>query len=493
MRGNDRWMRGRAPSPSAAAGLAALVAAVVLAAASATPARADATPVRLEVGLGVAAPLTLGLETSGGGGRDKLIPVPERGLELELWADPSAGSIVYPGDRAFLYFRANADCYVTVFSVDTEGRVRLLYPGIHDGGYVEGRSTYRLPARGAGHNLVFGGPPGIEYIYAVASFEPMRHRYPHWMVGGRLADPSPGWWDGECDVWDSGWVVGDPFFRIRRFCEQLVPEPHRPERFATAYLYWHLGRHVAYPRYVCSDCHRGGYVDPYGPACVAVQVRPGDVRPWGWIDFRVVFSPCYTYEVWRTWRPRHWHGHDWRGPDGRWVWSSRDGRGVLRNHFRDATEVRWGDRGPGQGDPRGRDGREVRSESTPWGRSHEERIDRAVRELRGEREARESREAERNPADKPRNGDGTRGVEREERRPPADRPDAEGRPQVEPRKNEDRDRGDREVRGGRDDAPRSRPEGRGSEDRGRGKDDGSSRKGGGQRDSGGREGRGRSR
>ena len=57
-----------------------------------------------------------------------LVPVPTSGIEVEFWSDPAAGSLVQPGGRARLYARTNADCYLTVFSVDTEGRMRLLYP-----------------------------------------------------------------------------------------------------------------------------------------------------------------------------------------------------------------------------------------------------------------------------------------------------------------------------------------------------------------------------
>ncbi len=487
MRKQKFTARGTASGRSRAQGPKSLVVLLGLFMGAAPVALADATQVRLEVGLGVATPISVGLQGVPSG-PDKLIPVPDRGLEVELWADPAAGSVVYAGDRAYLHFRANADCYVTVFSVDTEGRVRLLYPGVHDDGFVSGRATYRLPTRGSGHNLVFAGPPGIEYVYAVASFEPMRHRYPHWLVDGRLVDPDPAWWDGECDVWDSGWVVGDPFYRIRRFCEQLVPASHRPERFASAYLFWHLGRRVSYPRYLCSDCHGGGWVDPYGPACSAVQIHAGNIRSWGWIDFRVVFSPCYTYEVWRTWRPRHWRGNHWNGPDGRWVWSSRDHRSEMRGHFRDA----WGDRRADHGGrpsavPGDRE-RSERPELTPWGRSHEERIDRAVRQLR------EEREVEARRGDKPRNENRPDGVEPREPRTREERPDG-GRPErIEPRKEEDRSRGDREVRGGKGEPPRPRPEGRGSQDRGAGKGSGEPKEDrSGARDGNGRDGRSRSR
>jgi len=298
----------------------------------------------LLLGLACAAAGSLALAQPGysglSDGAEKLIPVPsDVGLMVDLWSDPEAGALVHPGDRARIFFRANADCYVTVFSVDTEGRVRLLFPGPREDGWVEGRRTVRLPEPRWGHDLVFAGPPGIEYVYAVASYAPMYDRYPPWLAEGRVLDPDPYWYEEDGDVWETGWVVGDPYYRMRIFCEHLVPDPRRTDSYSTAYLFFHLGRRVSHPRYLCSDCHTGGWIDPYGPACPAVLIRHDDIRCRGWIDFRIILRPRYTYHVHRTWRPRHWQGRDWDGPDGRWVWSSADRRPNLRHQFEDARDI----------------------------------------------------------------------------------------------------------------------------------------------------------
>jgi hypothetical protein len=229
--------------------------------------------------------------------------------------------------------------------------VRLLFPGPRDDGWVRHGRTYRIPARRSGIDLVFSGPPGPEYVYALASLYPVDDRYPDWLVQGMVWDVDP--WEYD-DVYHTGWVVGDPFYRMRVFCRDLTPYPEWTDTYASSYLYFHLGRAHPYPRYVCSDCHGYAAFDPYGPACSAVRVEYSDIRCTGWIDFRVVFVPRYTYVVHRTWKPRHWHGRHWSGPDGRWVWSTSDGR-RLRDQFRDAKPAVVGheggrrvwDRGPG--------------------------------------------------------------------------------------------------------------------------------------------------
>jgi hypothetical protein len=268
----------------------------------------------------------------------RLTPVPESGLRVDLWTDPDPGSVVQPGDRARIYCRTNADCYVTVISVDTEGRLRLISPVAHEDGWVEAGRTYQVPAPRAGYDLVFSGPPGMEYLYAVASMEPVRDRYPSWLIEGRVWEPNE-WQEAEDpDPYSTGWIIGDPFYQMRAFCSALVRHPERTELYASAYVYFHLGRRVPYPRYVCADCHRTRWVDPYGASCSAVRIQVGGWNCSGWIDFHVAFAPRYTYVVCPDWRPRQWPHGPWSGPGGRWVWSSADGRDLLRRNFADARD-----------------------------------------------------------------------------------------------------------------------------------------------------------
>jgi hypothetical protein len=342
-------------------------------------------------------------------GVERLVPVPSGGIGVEFWSDPPAGSLVSPGSEVNLYARSDADCYLTVFSVDTEGRMRLLYPQPFDDGWIAGGRTYRVPEPRSSYSLRFSGPPGMEYVYALVSLYPLRSRYPSWMALGPGAPPAPEDWSDEMDPYRSGWVVGDPFYQVRGFCENLVPYPERRDAYATAWVYFHLGRRVPYPRFLCSDCHGGGMVDPYGPACSAVRVRVGDFGFSGHLDFRLAWFPRYSYEVWTGWRPRTWRGDRWNGPDGRWVWSSADGHRVLGGHFSDARSPadhrtdprdhgpgrngRWGEgNGDSRGDPRG-DGRGGPIAPPPrtgndnaWGRGFEERLRRVIGERGNQRD-----------------------------------------------------------------------------------------------------------
>ncbi len=321
------------------------------------------------------------------------LQVPPGGVRVELWSDPEPGSIVYPGQHVRVYFRANTDCYVTLIAVDTEGRVRLLFPTGRDDGWVRGGRTYRLPAL-RGERIVFQGPAGIEYMYALASLEPTRHRYPMWLVDGSVWEPDPWYWDDDYHLYNHGFVIGDPFYQIHQFCRALVPYPDWTDTYSTAFISFHVGRRVHYPRYLCSDCHWGGWIDPYARTCRAVAIHVGDIRYRGWIDFRVVFAPRYKYRVNYAWRPLWWRGDRWTGPDGRWVWSSTDRRSDIRRYFADAGSR--GDRPVG--DPSGkpdqpyrvtRDGERVPEgarDRNAWERAHQERLRSSVKDQGPSRE-----------------------------------------------------------------------------------------------------------
>jgi hypothetical protein len=90
-------------------------------------------------------------------------------LEIDVWVDNEDG-IYYEGEDISIYFQADRDCHVIIYSIDTRGEVNLLYPSEPwDDGFVRGGEVYRIPDRVADYNLIVSGPEGIEHIQAVAS------------------------------------------------------------------------------------------------------------------------------------------------------------------------------------------------------------------------------------------------------------------------------------------------------------------------------------
>jgi hypothetical protein len=94
-------------------------------------------------------------------------------LEVRVWTNKADGKSFGQGEAIIIYFRANRDCYVTIYDLDSRGDVNLLFPYEYDDpAYVEGGRVYTIPDYYDDYKLVVDGPPGDEYIQAVASLEP---------------------------------------------------------------------------------------------------------------------------------------------------------------------------------------------------------------------------------------------------------------------------------------------------------------------------------
>lgn len=112
-------------------------------------------------------------------GRDIRI---DRYLSVEVWTDNSE---YYEGDKINISFRANRDCFVAVYNIDTRGNVNLIYPSRpEDDVHIQGGRTYRVPAQGDDYELTVKGPAGIEYLQIIASREPIP--IPDWFSGSDL-------------------------------------------------------------------------------------------------------------------------------------------------------------------------------------------------------------------------------------------------------------------------------------------------------------------
>ena len=240
-------------------------------------------------------------------------------FQIDVWINREEGGVYRPGESMRVFFRSNADAYVLVYNIDTEGYIHLVYPfGPSDPARVEGGRAYRVPARHDPYDLVADGPAGMEYVVAVAS------RYPFqdlpWYLSGRDADR-----DDYDDELDSGQIVGDPYVGIERLNSRIIAPGAEDESDATE-TYFYIDHRVDYPRYICADCHYSAFgFDPYQSVCSVVDIRIDAT----WVHYapvRVgVVRPRYYYHVrstapdrYRVWKDR---------------WSSLDGPSTLRSRF----------------------------------------------------------------------------------------------------------------------------------------------------------------
>ncbi len=184
-------------------------------------------------------------------------------VDIEVRTNRDDGAIFEPGDEVTLRVKVSRASYVALYDIDTEGRVHLLYPTDPDDEYrLRAGKTYNFPLDGDGAYIA-SGPEGVEYIYAIASSRPLWSRLP--------------WNESGYDVSRISYrnVEGDPFEWCGRLNEYILnDDPYG----VSDYTYFYVERRVAYPRYVCSDCHGGGYyagrvLRPYYDRCSTFDIR----------------------------------------------------------------------------------------------------------------------------------------------------------------------------------------------------------------------------
>ncbi len=108
----------------------------------------------------------------------------DRYLDVEIWSDHSDGEY-YEGDRVTLFYRVNRDAFVVIYSIDSRGRVNMLFPSNPgQDNFVSGGETHRLPGGHDDYDLVVSGPEGVENIQIIASRE--RFTIPDWYPNSGL-------------------------------------------------------------------------------------------------------------------------------------------------------------------------------------------------------------------------------------------------------------------------------------------------------------------
>jgi hypothetical protein len=177
---------------------------------------------------------------------------------IRVWADRE--SAYRRGDRARIYFRTEEPAYVTVLRVDTDGRVRTLFPREPWGEtYVRGGRTLEVAALRDRRFFTVEDDPGIGYLFAIAS--PFPFEYDDVTRGD--------YWDFR--VIDEGRVRGDPYVALTDLAVKIAPRG----RYRYDIAPYYVERRYEYPRFVCYDCHSyASYEEwnPYSTSCVRYRV-----------------------------------------------------------------------------------------------------------------------------------------------------------------------------------------------------------------------------
>jgi len=267
---------------------------------------------------------------------------------VRIWTDH--GEVYRRGERVQVSFRTEHDAYVTVLRVDTDGRVRVLFPrDPGDPNLARGGETYTVPGLDDRYAFAVDDAPGVGYVFAVASNDPF-------VYDAFEADDQ--WSFQEIANLSDGRVHGDPYASLQSLVQQIMPPGYAD--YDTHLLPYDVEQHYDYPRFLCYDCHAYtpyAYWDPYDVWCPRFSLA-------------VYFNPFYYYPSY--WYPTRYY----RGVNVVYVRPGFVGRQfVFRNRaagaspyvvYRDRRNG-WGD-SPGDRGVRGVDIGGVGSVPSPGGR-----------------------------------------------------------------------------------------------------------------------------
>ena len=208
---------------------------------------------------------------------------------VEVWTD--RGDSPYArGQRARVHFRADRDAYVTILRVDTDGRVRVLFPREPwEDNFARGGRDYEVEGGSDRDAFYVDDYPGVGYVFGIAAADPF--------VYDRIQSR---------DHWDyrtiaDGRVRGDPYVALTDLAERLVPDGYADWDYDVVPYY--VQQHYDYPRFLCYDCHSYvsyPYWSPYDYTCVRFRIVVYDdpyyypYRYYG--GTRVVFARPYRPE-----------------------------------------------------------------------------------------------------------------------------------------------------------------------------------------------------
>jgi hypothetical protein len=223
---------------------------------------------------------------------------------VELWTNRGDGAVYTRGERVRLFFRLDQDAYVTIFRVDTDGRVRVLFPrDPWEDNFARGGRDFEVDGRDLDSDaFMIDDYPGVGYLFAVASADAFT--YDQIETGDH--------WDYRAIA--DGRVRGDPYVAMTDLAQRIVPEGSSDWDYDV--VSYNVGQHYDYPRFLCYDCHSYvsyTYWDPYYTSCVRFRMVVYDdpyyypYRYYG--GGRVVFvrpfrpQPRFIFKDWGSDRP----------------------------------------------------------------------------------------------------------------------------------------------------------------------------------------------
>lgn len=216
-------------------------------------------------------------------------------LDIDVWVDNEDG-IYYEGESITIFFHANRDCFVAIYSLDTRGNINLLYPADPwDNGFVYGGEVYAIPADYDDYELIVTGPEGIEHIQAIAS--PAEMVIPDWFGGSPVRSDRYDDTEDFLDFINGKYFVGSRENRFRAFDRTTV--------YVKAHRYYYKPVYVpnhwyGYPHYsmVYFDYPFGAeiYIDGIYFGIAPLWI-PRVMIGWHWVTIYNRYGYCWESNI----------------------------------------------------------------------------------------------------------------------------------------------------------------------------------------------------
>src|SRR5258708_5446279 len=156
---------------------------------------------------------------------------------VQVWTD--RGEDPYAsGQGVRVHFRAEQDAYVTIIRIDTDGRVRVLFPREPwEDNFVRGARDYEVQGRSYRDAFYIDDYPGVGYIFAIAAADRFAYdeleRNDHW----------------DYRLIANGRVHGDPYVAVTDLAQRMVPDGYSAWDYHGVPYYVH--QPYAHPPLLC--------------------------------------------------------------------------------------------------------------------------------------------------------------------------------------------------------------------------------------------------
>lgn len=227
---------------------------------------------------------------------------------VELWTTRGDAAVYTRGERVRVFFKLDRDAFVTIFRVDTDGRVRVLFPREPwEDNFARGGREFEVEGRSSDNAFSIDDYPGVGYVFAVAAADAFTYD----------AIESGDHWDYR--VIADGRVRGDPYVALTDLAQRIVPEGYADWDYDV--VSYNVEQRYNYPRFLCYDCHTyvsWPYWDPYNYSCIRFRI--------------VVYDDPWYYPYRRYGGTRVVYGRPYR-PQPRFIFKDWGGRQPNRDGF----------------------------------------------------------------------------------------------------------------------------------------------------------------